>query len=279
MYFKEKQVSISFQRLSARKRSEAKSKTHLERTSVLMCFLAFDAVCKISGSRKLDLDPSTFDGKKNRTLIALEFSKLVLLDGSNNKHLQVMELGKISGSEKNPEVRFSSNFLTVPLKKASEQTSECHYPKRPRSTRILKLGTVSTGLKWGISYDDDWRTSVPKLLSEVKESTPLTDLAIFIMRNTKQKGENYIDALEESLQSRFTQHLSEFWIERIIREKLLAKHILDNPFCSLHEPFNQGSRATEGSRFDKVSRDLLISHIDTLEQILTANQIDFPVVK
>lgn len=279
MYFNEKQVSLSFKRLSARKRCEAKTKTHLERTSVLMCFLAFDASCKISGSEKLDLDPGTIDGKANRSSIALEFSKLVLLDGALDKQLQVTELGKISGSEKNPEVRFSSNFLTVPLKKASEQTSECHYPKRPSSTRVLKLGIASTGLKWGISYDDDWRASIPKLLSEVKESTPFTDLAIFLMRDTKQKGKTYIDALVDSLQSRFTQNLSEFWIERIKKEKLLAKHILENPFSNVHQPFHRGSNSTDNTRFEKVSRDLLIKHINTLEQILKANQIDFPNIK
>jgi hypothetical protein len=277
MYFNEKQLSISFQRLSARKRTDGKkSKTHLERTSALMCFLAFDATCKVTGTEKLDLNPNTVDGKANRSLMAIEFSKLVLLSGNSEQQTQVMELGKIAVNEKNPEVRFSSNFLTVPLKKATGQASECHYPSRPSSTRVLKLGEAATGLQWGISYHEDWKASLPKLLSEVKEPTPFTDLAIFVMRNTTLKGKSYTEALSNSLTCRFTNKLMHFWVERIKKEKLLAKHILDDPFSVQHQPFNCAVAGETNCRFEGTHRDALISYIIKLENLLKANQVVFP---
>jgi hypothetical protein len=279
MFFNEKQLYISFQRLSARKPTDGtKSKKHLERTSVMMCFLAFDATCKTAGAEKLDLNPNTFDGKTNRSSIALEFSKLVLIDGNPEKQKQVFELGKVKVTKKLPEVRFSSNFLTVPLKKATEKTSECHYPSRPHSTHVLKLGEASTGLKWGMAYHEDWQSSLPKLLIEVKESTPFTDLAIFVMRDTKLSGKNYTDALSNALASRFTSHLTQFWVDRIKKEKVLTTHILENPFSEIHQPFWHEFSTNKNTNFEWTSREELISHIIKLEQILKANQIVFPSI-
>lgn len=139
MFFSAGQVSKSFSRLKGRKRTDGKTtKTHLEKTSALMCFLAFDATCKITQSEKLDLNPTSDHGKKIRGLIAAEFSKLVLLTGESDNKLQFIELGKVVQQNKSPEVRFSSNFLTVPLKKASEQAAPYSYPNRPRNAEVLK---------------------------------------------------------------------------------------------------------------------------------------------
>ena len=276
MYFTEDQVSISFKRLSSRRRTDGKkTKTHLERTSVLMCFLAFDARCKAINLARLDMNPDKPDGKANREAVALEFAKLVLLDPTPKKIKQVLELGKISGGGKAPEERLSSNFLTVPLKKATEQTGAFFYPKRPSSAPMIRLGQAATGLKWGMEYHQDWPASLPKLLSEVKDSTPFTDLAIFVMRDTQLVGSDYIDALSNSISARFSDQLAKFWIEKIKKEKLLARHIATNPFSSTHQAFARSTQTALANRYDTVTRDDLLDYVSHLEEILEANQIEF----
>lgn len=276
MYFSEEQVSVSFRRLASRKRTDGqKTKTHLERTSVVMCFLAFDARCKGVNLTRLDMDPDRPDGKANREAVALEFAKLVLLDPKPREMKQVLELGKVVGGGKDPAERFSSNFLTVPLKKATEQAVEFFYPKRPPSAPMIRLGQAATGLKWGMEYHQDWPISLPKLLSEVKDSTPFTDLAIFVMRDTSLTGSDYIEALSNAISARFSDQLAKFWVEKIKKEKLLAKHILSNPFSSSHQAFARSAQIVLADRFDAVSRDDLLDYISYLEQILDANQIQF----
>lgn len=276
MYFSEDQVSLSFKRLASRKRTNGKkTKTHLERTSVLMCFLAFDARCESTKTARLDMDPDKPEGKDNREAISREFTKLVLLDPTPRKIKQVLELGKIAGGGKAPAVRLSSNFLTVPLKKATEQSGAFFYPKRPPSTPMIRLGQAATGLKWGMEYHQDWPTSLPKLLSEVKESTPFTDLAVFVMRDTKLTGGDYVEALSNAINTRFSDQLAKFWIEKIKKEKLLARHILENPFSSTHQAFARSMQTSQTNSLDTVTRDELLEYISHLEGILEANQIEF----
>lgn len=276
MYFSEEQVSVSFKRLASRKRTDGKkTKTHLERTSVLMCFLAFDARCKSAKTARLDMNPDRPEGKANREAISLEFAKLVLLDPMPRKIRQVLELGKVSGGGKDPAERLSSNFLTVPLKKATEQSGEFFYPKRPPSAPMIRLGQAATGLKWGMEYHQDWPTSLPKLLSEVKESTPFTDLAVFVMRDTRLTGNDYVEALSNAIAARFSDQLAKFWVEKIKKEKLLARHILANPFSSTHRAFARSTQIALANRFDTVTRDELLDYVSHLEGILEANQIEF----
>ncbi len=276
MYFSEEQVSVSFGRLASRKRPDGqKTKTHLERTSVVMCFLAFDARCKLVNLARLDMDPDKPVGKANRESVALEFAKLVLLDPKPAARKQVLELGKVVGGGKDPAERFSSNFLTVPLKKATEQAAAFFYPKRPRSAPMIRLGQAATGLKWGMEYHQDWPISLPKLLSEIKDSTPFTDLAIFVMRDTRLTGSDYIEALSVAISERFSDQLAKFWIEKIKKEKLLVKHILSSPFSPKHQAFARSTQVVLADRFDAVPRDELLNYISYLEEILAANQIQF----
>ncbi len=277
MYFSSDQVHTSFKRLASRKH---KGKTHLERTSCLMYFFAFDAVSKKTNLSLLDLNPDKTEGKNNRKAIELEFTKLVLLQRSPQKIIQVTELGKIDRTGKHPEKRISSNFLTVPLKKATEQSEPYFYPKRP-PTPMIKLGTAATGLKWGIELHQDWPDSLPKLLSEIKNPTPFTDLAIFVMRDTRLNDEakDYIDALSTALNERFNPQLSKFWIQRIEKEKVMAhRHILTTPFSATHQAFTKSAPDYSDNRFESLSRDDLVNYIVHLEGTLETNQIKFTVL-
>jgi len=272
MYFSSEQVSISFKRLSSRKSG---GKTHMERTSALMYFLAFDAVCKSQGGGVVNFDPDKMDGKNNRKSIELEFTKLVLLNNEHNKITQVSELGKIDRESTHPEKRISSNFLTVPLKKASDHSTPYSYPKRP-ATPLMKLGQAATGQKWGIDHSDGWRTNLPIFLSDVKQSSPFTDLAIFIFRDTLFEigSVDYITALTTVIDKRFTKELMEFWIEQIGKEKLFAKHV-GLPSSNEYEPFGKNDSSEDESTIDQFSKKQLIDHIAYLEELLLAHQIAF----
>src|SRR5687767_4104165 len=93
LYLKPEQVFTSFQRLASRK---AEGKTQMERTSVIMYFLAFDTAIRNASQTKLDFNPEKIDGRNNRKSIELEFTKLVLLGNQGSQTIQVCELGKIT---------------------------------------------------------------------------------------------------------------------------------------------------------------------------------------
>jgi hypothetical protein len=272
-YFSSQQVSTSFKRLSSRK---SDGKTHLERTSVLMYFLAFDAVCKKNGTQVLDLDPHKVEGKSNRKAVELEFTKLVLLHRSHGTIRQVCKLGEVASNGTDPEKRISSNFLTVPLKKASDHSEPYFYPKRPRAP-LFKMGLAATHMKWGLEYHDEWAENLPIFMSEIKDSTQFTDLAIFILRDSPispNAGTDYLSALTTLVKERFSNRLATFLIARIEKEKIFAKHIVD-PFTDSYEPFAKMSKGASAGRFEKLERKDLLSYINYLEQTLQANDIHF----
>lgn len=269
-YFSAMQVTLSFSRLASRRDS---GKTHLERTSGLMYFLAFDSLCKRLHSKKLDFDPNTVEGRSNRKSIELEFTKLVLLERGHGGIRQVSELGKIDDKGKHPEKRISSNFLTVPLKKASEKAEATSYPNRPAP--LFTMGQAATGLKWGLGHHEHWMDNLPKFMSEIKEPSHFIDLAVFIFRDAPidPKCESLVDAVKHLIADRFSEKLAKFWIERIDKEKLFMK-LAPATFSSKHEAFGKTSPMND-HRFQNSPKEDLIKYIGYLEGVLQANEINF----
>ena len=279
MYFAAEQVSVAFDRLSFKTGTDGRRrKAPQERTSALMCFLAFDATCKREDLNQLDMDPEKPAAKSNRDFVAVEFAKLVTLEAKDNNFKQVLELGKIADGGTDPTKRLSSNFFTQPLKKATEQSGVSVYPKRPPATAIIKLGHAATGLKWGMGYHEDWPISLPKLLSEVKGSTPFTDLAIFVMRDTKLTGNNYVDALVAALNERYSESLSTFWVDMIKKEKIFVRHIVKNALADMHQPFARSAISNLIDDIKSKTREELLDYILRLEALLQANKIQIDQV-
>ncbi len=278
-YINTQLIECSFKRLSPRKST---GKTALERTSALMYFLAFDATVKKNGHSILDMEPKSFQGKNNRNDMELEFVRLVQLKTTENGTTrQVSVLGKIETSDKSPEKRISSNFFTVPLKKASRSSEAFLYPGRPPAP-VLKMGNTATGLVWGIGYNEGWQDNLPQLLSEAKSNTPFTDLAIFVLRDsTLQPDSDFRAALVEGLKNRFTPEFSSFWAKRLDAEKIFAKHI-DNPyqncppsaFADADPPPTQ-SQSSVSDILLTFSPEELIDRITYLEKLLDSNGIEY----
>src|ERR1700719_2814631 len=107
-YLTETLIRTSFLRL---RQTEKGGKEGLERTSALMCFLAFDALLRRTGIiPPIDLDPDVSNGKTNRDILTREFVRLVQLkNGSEPYH--VLNLGEAAIGGSLPESRFSANFL------------------------------------------------------------------------------------------------------------------------------------------------------------------------
>ncbi len=260
-------VAYAFKRLSSRRRE---GKTHLERTSALLYFLAFDAACNKVGDDCLDMNPDSLTGNNNRRQIELEFTKLVTIDNNLDGLHQVYEFGKIEFGGTDPYKRISSNFFTVPLKKASVQKEAYAYPSRPKAP-LLKMGLASTGIIWGIAYHDNWINNFPKLLTEIRESTPHLDLAIFLLRD--HSFSDNVPALQSAislgLENRFSKDVANYFMMKIAKEHMFAR-LPENPFKDRYSSFARifVNDTTDASDYDKMTKSELIQRIFELEQIL-----------
>lgn len=251
----------SFKRLSSRNQT---GKTHLERTSALMYFLAFDATLKFLDLKVLDINPDTLIGKENRKHYALEFEKLVLLEAQPELK-QVLELGKITTGETHPEKRISSNFFTVPVKKASAAKHAFFYPGRPAA--LLKMGFAATGVQWGIDFHDEWQKNFLKFFTKILSNTPFHDLAVFVLRGQSidSNSTDLITALTGCIQKKFTTKLSDFWLAQMNKEKLFFRY--QNDFFSDHLGYikDNAAAASNSSKYDGLTREELIKIIQKLE--------------
>lgn len=272
-YINSNQVLTSFKRLASR---DAEGKLALERTSALMYFLAFDAASKKAEQSCLDLNPERTTGKNNRKSMEFEFTRLVLIGKDREKTLQISELGKFSSQKTPPEKRISSNFFTVPLKKASEQAEPFYYPGRP--AHLLQMGKAATGIKWGMRFHDDWRENLPKFLVQITGSTAFTDLAFVAVRDEAlppSATKNYLEALEFLLKERHSSELAGFWIDRLKKEKVWAQ--ISEPFSDTYEPLAKKIPVGSSAKVDEESTR---RHIEYLEKLLTEKGIKFkPLTK
>lgn len=199
---------------------DGEGKRHLERTSGLMYFLALCAAIHNQGLHTLDLDPDTTQGKNLRQILELEFTRLVLLNNIGDGFRQVMALGAVHEGGTSPEKRISSNFLTVPVKKASVSMQPWGYPRRPAP--LISLGATLTGKHWGAALHADWKANLPKFLTDSKSRAPFTHLAVFVARSCgdfRGTRELLREDLTDCLQKRFPGPLADFWGEKMRVER------------------------------------------------------------
>lgn len=274
MFLNQGLVRDSYQRLAP---SLTVGKSHLERTSCLMYFLASDAVSARSGEQIVDLDPNSETGKASRRLMDAEFSRLVLVSSSKGLYKQVVWLGEVGVSDRSPSMKIASNFYSVPLKNAATSATGYTYPRRPNKP-ILMMGEASTALKWGVMKHPDWKTNVPVMFEHSSSSTPFTDLAVFILRDSgfAQYGGDYCDVFEKALSKRFSIELVSYWIKKIHLERVFASHMI-NVFSDI----SQDSQIQDGvaSCPNGSGYAYLFDHINYLENLLRKNGVSFDAFK
>lgn len=257
-------VQESFGRLASK---TGEGKTHLERTSAILYFLAFDAACQNTQKIALDLDPAKLEGRNNRKQLELEFIKLVLLGTEYGQPIQFSEFGKVDLTNIAPEKRLSANFLTVPLKKATAQTEPYYYPKRPNSP-LLKLGLAATNKKWGISRHGEFEKNFFVIISTARSTTPAYDLAVLVLRDSpfSSSHKDIFSALADQLAKRFTPEVAGFLKKRIDKEKVLVRSKYP-PFIDHYSNFIkiENNAGSLDNHYQTASRDELIAKIQKLE--------------
>ena len=225
-YLYENLIQDSFLRL---RQNETGGKTGLERTSALMCFLAFDALLKrTSITPPLDFDPEVSIGNTNRAGLTREFTRLVQLrNGAVPYH--VLNLGEVTEGGTPPEKRFSSNFLTTGMKKATTSQSVFEYPSRP--CPLIVLGPKATNITWGMDKHPAWKENLPVFLHGRKTKTSFHDLACFVLcqRGFLSEAATLQEGLMDGLSEVFTPELCEFWRKQICLEKVYAEEVQE-PF-------------------------------------------------
>jgi len=270
MYISSEIIKTSLSRL---KSNTEGGKSHQEKTSSLMYFLAFDALAKKKSKTLIEFPPKDFARKE----MALEYAKLVILNKDTDGNMQqIVELGLIEINGKQPEKRISSNFYTVPLKNASVVSGGDNYPNRPAP--ILRLGNVGDKVKWGITYHPSWKTNIPKFFSEIKSTTPFTDLAIFVCRNDSfaKNIAKWEEALCFILDARFSDKLSSYWCDKIRNEKRFVKHVSNDTFFeNTLQNIDFDSCLSRKATLRSMDKAKLVDRIEYLETILNNNAIPY----
>lgn len=277
LYLSDEVIRLSFERLAP---ISSGGKSPLERTSALMYFLAFDSVVKARKRCPVDLNPKTSTGQNNRQAMTLEYVKLVKLKSSDDKIRQVSTLGRISKGDVDPEKRISSNFFTVPVKKASKSSSVYSYPNRPAP--VLKMGLSATRIEWGVDYHDEWKASLPILLQGLKGSTPFIDLAVFVTRNDRYKEGpvNLVDALSVAIHCRFSDELATYWSKRMVAEKVFCRYAQEAFSTSYGNPLSEdhiedGRKGCDRDVLEVADKDVLVDRILYLEGVLDVHGIAY----
>lgn len=197
---------------------DPKEKRGMERTSCLMYFLAFDEVAANRGEEAILLDPKSAAGLANRQEYAARYSRLVHIGfGLEGEDWFVTNLGSVNTeARRTPDKKLSADFLTVPLKRASQSADPQPHPKRPNP--LLLLGIEIHKEKWGAQRHPDWQTHCIAFLSDRVSSTPWSDLAIFVFRDTEFEASDLQTALKQMIEERFSEDLAAFWKLRIDSE-------------------------------------------------------------
>ena len=210
MYFSLDVFLREYQKLNMRIN---KGKKGLEQSSGLATFFAMDMTQKELEQNILNLHP---ESKEIRDKLTENFVKILCLGMNDGREVQANNLGIFERGSKKLEKKFSSNFLTTPLKRSSESSGTRKYPNRPGP--LLSLGiAVSEENKWGAKKFDDWKTEFTKFLVGRMCGADTFPLIIFLLRNHKF-GEitNPLGDLKQSLNSYFTEEVSDFLVEHAI---------------------------------------------------------------
>jgi len=265
-------VSKSFERL---REIVPEPKAGQEVTSAIFYLLAFERARQALGCRAiLSLNPCTSEGRRARTLMRDEFSKLSILceHPVPGVFVNAPDLGSYACERKSPDKRIGSNFFTVPLKKASQSASAIDYPNRKHGP-LLVLGPLQADSKWCIRRHPKWLHTIRQMLAERSTRTPFTDLAVFIFRNAKcAYSSDLPEALCELVRSHFCEDFATEFCAQILTERQRLS-VKEEPFA---EDFaNCFKHLADVSANDSQKNDpqVLKARISYLEQLLVAHNI------
>jgi AAA domain (dynein-related subfamily) len=207
MFFSPETFATHFPRLVMKDNTGKKG---LEQTTGLATFLAVDMAQKELNKDVLNLHP---DSKDERDKVTNNFVNILFLGTKDGIEIQVNNLGVVKKDSKKLDKKFSSNFLTTPLKRASQVFGTKDYPNRPAP--LLTLGIkISEGNEWGVTKCDNWKNNFTSFLIGKKCETDTFPLIMFLLRNYNfTEISNGLSAIRNALNSFFTEEVSDFLVE------------------------------------------------------------------
>lgn len=183
-----------------------------EQTTGLTTFLALDMYQKLSGNDVLNLNPANSETRQSITNF---FAYLLRITSSEELEYQVNNLGFIEIGLTSTKLakKFSSNFLTTPLKRAADAAVLRNYPSRPAP--LLNLGIqIDPTNKWGVSKIDTWEENIFAFLRERKCGEDTFPLIVFLLRNTDIDSSQLPEiTIDTALTSLFTNELTRFLVD------------------------------------------------------------------
>ncbi len=226
----------------------------------------------------LDFDPSKNIGLQHRNLMTLEYSKLVLLCTSKRPgmHNQTINMGEVVCDKTAPEKRISSNFFTVPLKKASGSAAPLDYPRRKHGP-LFKMGKLTPNVTWGIRAHEDWVSSLSSMLAERRTTTPFFDLALFVFRNNSfyEPSPTLADTLCALIGDHYPVDFAEYWQKRIRQETRLRKDSGDFYQASYSNTFSSPEWLARDASSVQRDEQTVSSRVTYLEDLLRKHNIPF----
>ncbi|MEH7373268.1 hypothetical protein V7156_28015, partial [Priestia megaterium] len=233
MYFSAKVFNHFFELLQLASNSDTGKKGG-EQTTGLTVFLAVDMYQKFSEDVVLNLNPNNTEVRQGVTNF---FVGLLKITQSDELEYQVNKLGHINAEKKsNLAKKFSSNFLTTPLKRAAEAANVRSYPSRP--TPLLSLGEeVTPTNQWGVNKLEGWKDNIFAFLRERKCKEDTFPLIVFLLRNTDiDNSGSPTDALKRALSNMFTEELTNFLLEHAdVSDKWHNSDFFSNEPVSIEE--------------------------------------------
>lgn len=275
LFFTNETVVKNFK--SMRLPAEQKSgKMNLERTTAIGVFLSMDMTQKYLLTLIVDLDPEYQgeDGATPRQIMTAKYVDLFRPSQSpEDNSLVVRELGftHVDGVDGRNflKLAFSSNFLTVPLKKASISASPRPYPGRPFPLITLGVGPE----KWGAEKHPDWKINLLKFIENRDCGEDFFPLIVYLLRYQDLGpyiSSDFPNGLRSALSEFFTEELSDYLVSNSSADKhdweepgLLTSGLPDIDFRSLAD--NVDTKTAQDIR-EELSDYLVLNSVQDIGQ-------------
>lgn len=263
-YLSDSSVSKAFEELRER---DPRGKAPIERASALLYFLAFDRLLSVTNSQTdcVDFAPTTHGGRYHRLHFTGCFTDLVQFSATPLR--QVEAFGRVRSDGPSPEKRVSANLLTTRLKAASKSVDPIAYPTRPAPLLMLGLGDN----RWHVARHLDWQRNLMSYFRSVRSRSPLTHLAVFVLRATPvtMDGSEFMPAIEAAIRLRFSRPLAQFWVGGMRAESAF------NPDLGLAVQAAPSRALGEGRANSAGGRRSCRQRVEYLEDLLRSNGILF----
>lgn len=188
---------------------QQEGKTNLERTSILLYFLAIDRIQKENDIDVIDVNKDSVLRRKfmdSVTEISVFYTK-------DEKEYQANYLGEVNHDNNKMAVKAGKNFLSTQVNHAEKVNDPVDYPTRPKDSAILKLGYDTNNGKTGIKKHYNWKEHIMTFINFRFCGDDTFPLIVFLLRDVDFDIEkNFEENVTEEIYKEYTEELADFLI-------------------------------------------------------------------